>query len=439
MSLRELVEEALRRGEGEEIEFKLRLDKEAARALCGLANHRGGLLLIGVNDQGEPVGAPRDSLERLNSLLGSIYPRPRVRAEWTELKGAGLLAIWVEAGGRVYRLGDDVYIRVGSSTRKASPEEIASLYAERAELRFDEAVREDLGIGVLSRELLDRYIELAVKRGRVPQEAQTWGFEEALNALKAASGSSPTNAGLLMVSENPSKYIQGADIRVVVQDAGGRVIDDKWFSSPLWLLVNKVADHLREEVMALGWEVRGPEMERIELPEYPLEALREALVNAVTHRNYLTPGITLVKVTPEGISVENPGGFPPGVTPERPVSRPRNPILADLMYRIGLVEEMGTGIRRMREACNKAGIIFRIDEWTSWMTRVSFTKASNKLEAEIIRLLAQKGPLPTHQIAQTLKTSRPTILKALENLQKRGIITATGKTRDRKYQLTTKP
>jgi len=439
MSLRELVEEALRRGEGEEIEFKLRLDKEAARALCGLANHRGGLLLIGVNDQGEPVGAPRDSLERLNSLLGSIYPRPRVRAEWTELKGAGLLAIWVEAGGRVYRLGDDVYIRVGSSTRKASPEEIASLYAERAELRFDEAVREDLGIGVLSRELLERYIELAVKRGRVPQEAQTWGFEEALNALKAASGSSPTNAGLLMFSENPSKYIQGADIRVVVQDAGGRVIDDKWFSSPLWLLVNKVADHLREEVMALGWEVRGPEMERIELPEYPLEALREALVNAVTHRNYLTPGITLVKVTPEGISVENPGGFPPGVTPERPVSRPRNPILADLMYRIGLVEEMGTGIRRMREACNKAGIIFRIDEWTSWMTRVSFTKASNKLEAEIIRLLAQKGPLPTHQIAQTLKTSRPTILKALENLQKRGIITATGKTRDRKYQLTTKP
>ena len=439
MSLRELVEEALRKGEGEEVEFKLRVDRDTARALCGLANHRGGLLLIGVDNQGKPAGAPRDSLERLNSLLGSIYPRPRVRAEWTELKGARLLAIWVEAGGRVYRLGDDVYIRVGSSTRKASPEEIASLYAERAELRFDEVVREGLDINVLSRELLERYIGLAIRRGRVPQEARTWEFEKTLNALKAASGSSPTNAGLLMFSENPSKYIQGADIRVVVQDAEGRVIDDKWFSSPLWLLVNKVADYLREEVMALGWEVRGPEMERIELPEYPLEALREALVNAVTHRNYLTPGITLVKVTPEGISVENPGGFPPGVTPERPISRPRNPILADLMYRIGLVEEMGTGIRRMREACNKAGIIFRIEEWTSWITRVSFTKASNKLEADIIRLLAREGPLATHQIAQALKTSRPTILKALESLQKRGMIIAAGKTRDRRYRLTTKP
>jgi len=79
MPLRELVEEALRRGEGEEAEFKLRLDKEAARTLCGLANHRGGLLLIGVNDEGKPIGTPKDSLERLNSLLGSIYPRPRVR------------------------------------------------------------------------------------------------------------------------------------------------------------------------------------------------------------------------------------------------------------------------------------------------------------------------------------------------------------------------
>ena len=68
MALRELVETALRKGEGEEIEFKLRLDKEAARALCGLANHRGGLLLIGVNDEGKPIGAPKDSLERLNSL-----------------------------------------------------------------------------------------------------------------------------------------------------------------------------------------------------------------------------------------------------------------------------------------------------------------------------------------------------------------------------------
>jgi len=439
MSLRELVEEALRKGEGEEVEFKLRVDRDTARALCGLANHRGGLLLIGVDNQGKPAGAPRDSLERLNSLLGSIYTRPTVRAEWMELEGARVLVICVEAGGRVYRLGDDVYIRVGSSTRKASPEEIASLYAERAELRFDEVVREGLDINVLSRELLERYIGLAIRRGRVPQEARTWEFEKTLNALKAASGSSPTNAGLLMFSENPSKYIQGADIRVVVQDAEGRVIDDKWFSSPLWLLVNKVADYLREEVMALGWEVRGPEMERIELPEYPLEALREALVNAVTHRNYLTPGITLVKVTPEGISVENPGGFPPGVTPERPISRPRNPILADLMYRIGLVEEMGTGIRRMREACNKAGIIFRIEEWTSWITRVSFTKASNKLEADIIRLLAREGPLATHQIAQALKTSRPTILKALESLQKRGMIIAAGKTRDRRYRLTTKP
>jgi len=75
------VAEALREGEGETVEFKLKLDGEAAADVCAMANHRGGLLLVGVDDKGRVVGAPEDSLERFNSIVGSIFPKPEASAE----------------------------------------------------------------------------------------------------------------------------------------------------------------------------------------------------------------------------------------------------------------------------------------------------------------------------------------------------------------------
>jgi ATP-dependent DNA helicase RecG len=424
------VAEALREGEGETVEFKLKLDGEAAADICAMANHRGGLLLIGVDDRGRVVGAPEDSMEKFNSILGSIFPKPEVSAEWVSL-GGKILAISVKPSEAVHRFGNDVYLRIGSSNRKASPEEVAALYAERGGLRFDEAVRRDLGMEILSPALVRKFVNLAVERGRMPQEVATWEYTEVLRALKAAFGS-PTNAGVLIFSEDPARYIPGADVRVVVWGGEGRVIDDKWFSAPLWTLVPQVVDYLYRGPLRIGWEVKGGT--RRELPTIPVEALREAVVNAVVHRNYLAPGRTVVEVTPEKVTVENPGGFPPGVTPDMPFSKPRNPVLADLMYRVGMVEEMGSGIKRMRKICQASGITFRFEEWALGVTRVSFSRASNDLEAKVIRALS-RGPLPTGVLLKEVGISRPTLLQILKSLEKKGVIKAVGRTRDRRYQL----
>lgn len=429
----EQLKKRLEKGEDEATEFKRVFDDQAARTICAFANHYGGLLMIGVDDSGKPVGASKETISRLNSYLGAVHPKPSIRTQAVEIDGKTVYLIWVEPSSMVHRFGDDVFVRVGSSVRKASPEEIAALSAEKGILRFDEAVRRDLQVQSLDEGLVEEYVRLAVRRGRLPADAETWSFKEALNRLKAAVDQNPTNAGIMIFSTNPSKYISNAELRVVIQSSSGSVVDDKRFSEPLWKMVLSVITYLSEKVVSVGWVQR--EVTRVETPVYPLEALREAIVNAVTHRNYLTEGIVVIKVFPHQITVENPGGFPLGVTPDKPRSRPRNPILCDLMYRVGLVEELGTGIIRMRDACSRSGIVFRVDEWMTDFTRVSFSRTSNYIESEILRLMSLKGPLSTKQLAETLNVSRPTVLKALKNLSKTLPIEVSGKTRNKKYSL----
>ncbi|MCS7138203.1 MAG: putative DNA binding domain-containing protein [Candidatus Caldarchaeum sp.] len=433
MSDVENLKNRLQKGEDETTEFKRVLDDDSTRCICAFANHRGGFLIVGVNDDGNPVGVTKDTLNRLNSYLSAIYPRPKLTTKLIAVDGKDFLVVEVEPVSKVHRFGDDVFVRISSSVRKAAPEEIALLFAEKGAVRFDEVVLKDLGINVLDEKLVKKYIYSAVERGRLPSKAATWSLKEALNNLKIGVDENPTNAGILMFSENPTKYISNSDIRIVIQSATGSVLDDKRFTEPLWILVFSIMTYLSEKVVSVGWESK--DVARTDKPAYPLEALREAVVNAVTHRNYLSEGSVVVKVLPNMITINNPGGFPLGVTPEKPKSKPRNPVLADLMYRVGLVEELGTGIVRMREACSRAGIIFRVDEWQADATTVVFSRTSNQLEAEIIQLLSLKGPLSTKELSKLLGVSRPTVVKALKNLLKTMPIEVRGQTRSRRYSL----
>ncbi|MCS6784568.1 MAG: HTH domain-containing protein [Candidatus Caldarchaeum sp.] len=102
------------------------------------------------------------------------------------------------------------------------------------------------------------------------------------------------------------------------------------------------------------------------------------------------------------------------------------------MYRVGLVEELGTGITRMRETCGRSGIVFRVDEWMADFTKVSFSRTSSFIESEVLRLMSLKGPLSTKQLAELLNVSRPTVLKALKNLSKTLPIEVSGRTRNKK-------
>src|SRR3989338_7544354 len=119
-------------------------------------------------------------------------------------------------------------------------------------------------------------------------------------------------------------------------------------------MVDRGEEFIRRNIRLIGY-LPQESWRRKDTFDYPVGALREGIINAVIHRDYWQDGEVIVYIFDDHIDIVNPGGFPDGVTPERPEHRPRNPLLSQYMYDIGYIERYGTGILRIRELCRENG------------------------------------------------------------------------------------
>ena len=139
-----------------------------------------------------------------------------------------------------------------------------------------------------------------------------------------------------------------------------RYTDQRFFEGSLWRMVEEIEAYLRSHLQRSGGGRSG--FRRLERFEYPLQALREALLNAIIHRNYFRAADIKMFFLPDRLLIRNPGSFPPGVTPESPEHRPRNPLLSQYFYDVGLVEKYGSGIETMRSICsNSSSVTLKFD------------------------------------------------------------------------------
>ncbi|MGC9140708.1 ATP-binding protein, partial [Athalassotoga sp.] len=166
-------------------------------------------------------------------------------------------------------------------------------------------------------------------------------------------------------------------------------------------------------------------------------ALREAVLNALIHRNYYDPSYIQIFVFPNHILVKNPGAFPYGVTPEKPIHKPRNPEISRLMFEMGYVEKYGSGIKRIKSEIEKHGFSsFEYTEYISY-TEIKISKKYDQLfddtDKRIIALLDIEHS--SSEIAKKLNISIPTVVKHLNNLVKIGIVQKIGTAKNTKYKI----
>jgi len=360
--------ELISAGESETVEFKPSLSQtnEIVETVSAFSNTRGGKIIVGVSDSGRVLGVDgsKDVTERLTGkILNNTDPRihPGILLKRIDEKVIIQIDIkksldhLVMAFGRPFR-------RIGKSTVKISKEEYEKTILEkhREKLRFDIGVCEDADLESIDRRKVNWYLNKR-KEIRKVKKPQVLSIEQVLLNIGAAKETNdiikPTNAGILFFGKNPQRFFARSQLRVV-RFKGTRVIHptiDRFDCvGTLWEMVEQAEEFIRRNIRLFGIRTNKSFM-REDKFEYPIEALREAIINALIHRNYYEPADVRVFIFDDRVEVINPGNFPEGVTPQKPIHRPVNDILCNFMYDIGFIEKYGSGIYMMQELCKEQG------------------------------------------------------------------------------------
>jgi ATP-dependent DNA helicase RecG len=256
---------------------------------------------------------------------------------------------------------------------------------------------------------------------------------------------------VLFFAQQPAKHIPQSAVTCVLYKGNNKVdiIDKKTFDFHLIDNIDESLAFLKRH-LNLAYEIKTKRRtEKLEIPEV---ALREAVVNAMAHRDYFEKGaVVMIEIFDNRVEISNPGGLPKGLNPKDFGKRAlaRNPLIASLLNRVGYIEKLGTGIQRIRQAMVQVDLPEPDFNWDGFFT-VSFKRnkstdsfmhglAVSTKRAERIRLLLPKlfaGELDISQLAQELKILPRNIRRDLEVLENAGLLISSGKTSGRLYQLT---
>ncbi|MDA2922774.1 hypothetical protein MYX07_05945 [Patescibacteria group bacterium AH-259-L07] len=226
-----------------------------------------------------------------------------------------------------------------------------------------------------------------------------------LQNIKALRGNKPTNAGILFFGKFPQKFFPNARLRVV-RFKGTKVIhptlDTADCEGTIWEMINTAEDFIRKNIRLLGRRTEKSFRREIKF-EYPIKALREAVINALIHRDYFETGDVRVFIFDNRVEVINPGTFPKGVSPKRPRHKPVNEILCQLIYDIGFIEKYGSGIYMMRTLSKEWGNKEPYYDLHPIETKIIFEsqiKESTFIEEDILEELGERQKKALEHIKQ---------------------------------------
>lgn len=410
----------IRDGESERVEFKRTPSKTLHHEIAAFANSEGGHLIIGIDDNGNIVGTDvKAALEAVTSALQPIIPPPQIATQKLSVNDRNLLVVEVQKGSSLCSVGGVVYIRVGSSLRPLSIQEILMLSSELGIVAWD-------GAPVADRVKADpRYVDWffeALERSRGTMVADD-DRNRYLRSAGAARDGVLTNAGILFFTD-AGEYIPHARIRMIRMEED-EPIWSREFEGPVWKVIEAAYSSLLAEMRKTEVVVGA---RRVKVDEYPPRAIREAVINAVAHRNYTISADIRIFLHPDRIEIRNPGGLMPGVNITDPEHVPRNPALSNLLYDTGFIERYGYGIRLIqREVAEHP---FCSVEFSTVPNRFSVTfkrTIGSRVDETDRRILeAIHSPRRSSEIAGEVGLSRPTVLRRLKTLEGLGLVRKEG-------------
>jgi len=340
-------------GEGKNVDFKLRVPskvREITEEVCSFANSEGGYVLIGIDNKNQIVGTDIDNNTRsaIQGSIGEVSPTLHYEMYSVIVEGKAVWVIEVPAGrNKPYLFSGAIYVREGANCQKLTQvDDMRQFFQQNDRIYFDAIPMR--GVDLLAQLHEDNYQEFRREAGISSEIAPRQVLE---NLQLFDDFDNVKRGGVMFFSAHPERYFFQAITRCVQFKGTDKVfiIDDKTFNGPLLQQYNQAIAWLQSKLsVRYVMEGAGP---RREIWEIPISVFKEAILNALSHRDYYEQGATIcIEMYDDRVEISNPGGLLPLVAKDfGHRSLTRNPLVFSLFTRMHLVEHIGSGIMRMQK------------------------------------------------------------------------------------------
>lgn len=435
--------------ETENIEFKKQFTEEIYKEVIAFANTDGGIIYVGIDDNGNVIGlnnVDQEYTRITNGIRDAIMPDVTMFVRFTIQENKVVQIAVSEGTNKPYYLKgkglkpNGVYVRQGTSSASASPEKIRQMIKESDGDNFEEmrSMNQELAFYTASEAFENYGVDFSAEKYR---------------ALGIIRDNLYTNLAML-ISDQCRHTVK---IAVFDDEANTAFKDSKEFKGSVF----KQLEDAYQYLMLCNHNAAVFEgLKRIDKYDYPEEAIREALLNAIVHRDYGFSGSIIININQKEAELISIGGLLPGLLPDdirSGISQPRNRNLAEIFHRLHLIESYGTGIRKiysLYQDCpaqprievtqntfkiilpNRNAIISDISENSGNHTELPRKNLITPQMQLLLDYIADNGAITDPEIGNLLHLKRTRIFTLTKQMRELGLITVSGRGKEKKYMFT---
>ena len=432
--------------ESQTVEFKETWRDEYLKTVCAFANADGGTLYIGINDKGEAVGV--DNIKKLiedlpNKVMNTFVIAVDVKVG--EENGKQFVEMTVLKSNIAISYHGNFYTRSGSTTQELKGGALQRLLLKANNISWDEIGIDNATFDDIDAETVARFVVRATEYNRLPLGINSSNMRQLFQNLKLLNREgNMTRAAVLLFGKEPTRFFSCATFKIGRfrgTDPTDLIIQDK-IEGNLFTMFEQVIDFLKSKYLLSPISYQG--MQRVETLEIPDRAIREAILNALIHKDYTSPSAISLRVYDPTVSIWNDGELEKLTIEDlsrEHDSYQRNPLIADLFYRAGYIEAWGRDTLTIIEETVKSGLSKPTFQIRQGGLEVIFQRHSIQLSDNVkakptlqiserqqkaIEYIQQHGNISNKVYQEINHVSKPTATRDLQMLVSLDIIKKTG-------------
>ncbi len=344
--------------EQQNIEYKQSWHDDYLKWVCGFANAIGGVIYIGLDDEGNVVHLTdyarllEDIPNKIRNTMGIICD-----VQLHDEEGKKYISFKVNPYSVAVSLRGRYYYRSGSTKMELTGVELNEFLLKKAGKTWDDVIEEGATVKDIDEASITKFIADSKEKGRMPETKGLSAFQ-ILEKLKLTDGKKLKRAAIILFGKEPMRFYPNIQVKI---GRFGKDASDLRFHE---VVEGNIVQMLHEVQVQLNYKflIRPVDFEgfqRVEKDQYPIQALREMLLNALVHRTYMGATIQM-RVFDDKLSIWNEGGLPFGLSLEDLKSdhnsRPRNPVIANACFFAGYIDTWGRGTLKIINSCKEAGL-----------------------------------------------------------------------------------